>query len=271
MASFPEIRFHRWALPEIRFYWGMDQISNTRMMVSHHIVLRERLIQLKEGESLNAYNSIKIIPIRRELTVLFWNIFSPPTTLCLHRVIVMQKQWYAVVLVMMILIGVIYGIWSLLTEIPTQGIPNSLNIIQHIFAAIFFLYKWYRSYIGHLFLCLIYTFFKARKLYVHSSSESWAKRGVAALEGEHHHWPTPTPRWKWSSRRAVTVPRKATWVSCSTSTTSEVISSCQLFMCEKNIHFVEHTYNSFLLIANAWPTKPTISVISSVITTGNWL
>ena len=79
MASFPEIRFHRWALPEIRFCWGMDQISNTRMMVSHHIVLRERLIQLKEGESLNAYNSIKIIPIRRELTVLFWNIFSPPT------------------------------------------------------------------------------------------------------------------------------------------------------------------------------------------------
>ena len=73
---------------------------------------------------------------------------------------------------MMIQIGVIYGIWSLLTEIPTQGIPNSLNIIQHIFAAIFFLYKWYRSYIGHLFLCLIYTFFKARKLYVHSSSES---------------------------------------------------------------------------------------------------
>ena len=41
---------------------------------------------------------------------------------------------------MMILIGVIYGIWSLLTEIPTQGIPNSLNIIQHIFAAIFFFY-----------------------------------------------------------------------------------------------------------------------------------
>ena len=79
MASFPEIRFHRWALPEIRFCWGMDQISNTRMMVSHHIVLRERLIQLKEGESLNAYNSIKIIPIRRELTVLFWNIFSPQT------------------------------------------------------------------------------------------------------------------------------------------------------------------------------------------------
>ena len=171
MASFPEIRFHRWALPEIRFYWGMDQISNTRMMVSHLIVLREWLIQLKEGESLNAYNSIKIIPIRRELTVLFWNIFSPPTTLCLHRVIVMQKQWYAVVLVMMIQIGVIYGIWSLLTEIPTQGIPNSLNIIQHIFAAIFFLYKWYRSYIGHLFLCYLY-FFKARKLYVHSSSES---------------------------------------------------------------------------------------------------
>ena len=124
MASFPEIRFHRWALPEIRFYWGMDQISNTRMMVSHHIVLRERLIQLKEGESLNAYNSIKIIPIRRELTVLFWNIFSPPTTLCLHRVIVMQKQWYAVVLVMMILIGVIslwlYGIWSLP---PGKGQP----------------------------------------------------------------------------------------------------------------------------------------------------
>ena len=66
MASFAEIRFHRWALPEIRFCWGMDQISNTRRMVSHHIVLRERLIQLKEGESLNAYNSIKIIPIRTE-------------------------------------------------------------------------------------------------------------------------------------------------------------------------------------------------------------
>ena len=34
-------------------------------------------------------------------------LFFACSTLCLHRVIVIQKQWYAVVLVIMILIGVI--------------------------------------------------------------------------------------------------------------------------------------------------------------------
>ena len=98
----------------------------------------------------------------------------------------------------------------------------------------------------------------------------WARRDVAALVGAHHHWASPsTPRWKRSSRRAVIVPWKATWVSCSTSI-SESISSCQRFMCEKNI-FVKHIYKSFPLLANAWLTEPTISVVSLVITTGNQL
>ena len=80
----------------------------------------------------------------------------------------------------------------------------------------------------------------------------WAKRGVAALVGEHHHLPTPTPRWRWRSMRAVTVLSRATWVSCSTATTSEANSSCQLFMCdcvrEKYIcqaHSLAHNYQSY--------------------------
>ena len=92
----------------------------------------------------------------------------------------------------------------------------------------------------------------------------WAKRGVAALVGEHHHLPTPTQKWRRSSTRTVTVHRRATWVSCSTATTSEVTSSCQLSMCDclKENIFFKHI---------AWPI--TISRIISLHhreLVGNW-
>ena len=54
IASFPELGFHRWEIPKLGFYRGIDQFSNARMMVSHYVVLQERLIGMKEGESFNS-------------------------------------------------------------------------------------------------------------------------------------------------------------------------------------------------------------------------
>ena len=54
IASFPESGFHRWEIPKLGFYRGIDQFSNARMMVSHYVVLQERLIGMKEGESFNS-------------------------------------------------------------------------------------------------------------------------------------------------------------------------------------------------------------------------
>ena len=54
IASFPELGFHRWDIPKLGFYRGIDQFSNARMMVSHYVVLQERLIGIKEGESFNS-------------------------------------------------------------------------------------------------------------------------------------------------------------------------------------------------------------------------
>ena len=54
IASFPELGFHRWEIPKLGFYRGIDQFSNARMMVSHCVVLQERLIGMKEGESFNS-------------------------------------------------------------------------------------------------------------------------------------------------------------------------------------------------------------------------
>ena len=54
IASFPELGFHRWEIPKLGFYRGKDQFSNARMMVSHYVVLQERLIGMKEGESFNS-------------------------------------------------------------------------------------------------------------------------------------------------------------------------------------------------------------------------
>ena len=54
IANFPELGFHRWEIPKLGFYRGIDQFSNARMMVSHYVVLQERLIGMKEGESFNS-------------------------------------------------------------------------------------------------------------------------------------------------------------------------------------------------------------------------
>ena len=91
----------------------------------------------------------------------------------------------------------------------------------------------------------------------------WAKRGVAALVGEHHHLPTPTQKWRWSSTRTVTVHSQESNLSQLLDShhlwSNFQLSAFHVWLSERKIYF-----------SSTLP-GPLPSVVSSAFTTGNWL